>query len=183
MLIPRSFDCCGFEKSRISRRHLLKVGGMGLLGLSMPSLLQAETNRNRIPVRAKSVIFLYQFGGPSHIDMLDMKPNAPEGTRGPHKPISSKADGIIVSEHLPRLAKVMDKVTLVRSMHHTMKNHNSASYYALTGHAPPVDDIRLRDSIDLFPAYGCVVDKLVAGTAEIPTHVAFPYVIRDGSVT
>src|SRR2546423_10796753 len=77
----------------------------------------------------------------------------------------------------------MDKVTLTRSMHHTMKNHNSASYYALTGHAPPLDDIRLRDSMDLYPGYGCVVDKLAPCGAEIPTHVAYPYVIRDGSVT
>jgi len=158
---------------------------MGLLGLNMRSLLQAEEKSKaaKIPVRAKSVIFLYQFGGPSHIDMFDMKPGAPEGIRGPHKPISSSADGIIVSERLPRLAKVMDKVTLVRSMHHTMKNHNSASYYALTGHAPPVDDIRLRDSLELFPAYGSVVDRLAPISGEMPTSVAFPYVIRDGSVT
>src|SRR4051812_1296306 len=179
------FACSGLRQSRISRRHLLKVGGMGLLGLTMPNLLQAEARSKgpKIKARAKSVIFLYQFGGPSHIDMFDMKPNAPEGIRGPHKPIASSADGITVSEHLPRVAKIMDKVTLIRSMHHTMKNHNSASYYALTGHAPPVDDIRLRDSLDLFPAYGSVVDKLAPITGEMPTSVAFPYVIRDGSVT
>ena len=180
----RSFCCPGFPQSRISRRHLLKVGGTGLLGLTMPSLLQAEAKKAaKIPVRAKSVIFLYQFGGPSHIDMFDMKPAAPEGIRGPHKPIASNADGITVSERLPRVAKVMNKVTLIRSMHHTMKNHNSASYYALTGHAPPVDDIRLRDSLELFPAYGSVVDKLAPNSGEMPTSVAYPYVIRDGAVT
>src|SRR5213075_580236 len=90
------------------------------------------------------------FGGPSHIDMFDMKPDAPEGIRGPHKPISSNVPGIQVSEHLPHVAKIMDKVTLIRSMHHTMKNHNSASYYALSGHEPPVDDIRLKDTLNLF---------------------------------
>ena len=90
------------------------------------------------PARAKSVIFLYQFGGPSHIDMFDMKPDAPDAIRGPHKPIPSNVPGIHVSEHLPRVAKIMDKVTLIRSMTHTMKNHNSASYYALTGHAPNI---------------------------------------------
>src|SRR5438552_661178 len=123
----KAFACCGLDGSRISRRHLLKVGGMGLLGMSMPSLLQAEgkSKAAKIPIRAKSVIFLYQFGGPSHIDMFDMKPSAPEGIRGPHKPVSSSADGITVNEHLPRAAKVMDKVTHIRSMHHTMKNHNS----------------------------------------------------------
>ena len=181
-----SFACQGFHEARFSRRHLLKVGGLGLLGLTVPGLLRAEElakKAGKIKPRAKSVIFLYQFGGPSHIDMFDMKPDAPEGIRGPHKPMASKADGIQVSERLPRVAKVMDKVTLIRSMHHTMKNHNSASYYALTGHAPPTDDIRLRDSLDLFPGYGCVVDKLAPCEAEIPTHVAYPYVIRDGSVT
>src|SRR5256885_6434515 len=151
----------------------------------MPPLPRPEAGSNaaKTPARAKWVIFLYKFGGPSHIDMFDMKPSAPEGIRGPHKPISSSADGIRVNEHLPRVAKIMDKVTLIRSMHHTMKNHNSASYYALSGHAPPLDDIRLRDSLELFPAYGSVVDALSPASGEMPTSVAFPYVIRDGSVT
>ena len=179
--------CPGFNALRMSRRHALKVGGLGLLGLNMPHLLQAEALKvagKAIKPRAKSVIFLFQYGGPSHIDMFDMKPNAPEGIRGPYKPISSKADGIQVSEKLPRTAKIMDKVTLIRSMTHTMKNHNSAGYYALTGHAPPSDDQRLRDSIDLFPGYGSVVDRLapIKG-GEMPTYVSYPHVIRDGSIT
>ena len=184
-----SFACAGFHATTFSRRHALKVGGLGLLGLTLPKLLQAESLRTasasaRAPkARAKSVIFLYQFGGPSHIDMFDMKPDAPEGVRGLHKPIATKADGITVSEHLPRLAKVMDKVTLIRSMHHQMHNHNPASYYALTGHAPPVDDITLRDSPELFPAYGSVVDDLAPGSGEMPSSVALPWVIGDGTIT
>jgi hypothetical protein len=163
------------------------VGGLGLLGLTMPRLLRAQSQPTlkapKIRPRAKSVIFLYQFGGPSHIDMFDMKPDAPDAVRGPHKPMRSNVPGIHVSEHLPRVAKVMDKVTLVRSMTHTMKNHNSASYYALSGHAPPTDDIRLKDSLELFPAYGSVVDALSPSDGEVPTSVAYPYLIRDGSVT
>jgi hypothetical protein len=184
------FACPSFHATRYSRRHMLKVGGLGMLGLSLPKLLQAEETRNSKAgtraapkARAKSVIFLYQFGGPSHIDMFDMKPDAPEAIRGPHKPISSKADGIQVSEKLPRVAKIMDKVTLVRSVHHTMKNHNSASYYALTGHEPPSDDQRLRDSLELFPAYGSIVDRLAPVSGEMPTFVAYPHVIVDGSIT
>src|SRR5213080_938428 len=180
-----SFACCGFHESRLTRRHLLKVGGLGLLGLTMPGLLRAEEwvkGKGPRP-RAQSVIFLYQFGGPSHIDIFDMKPNAPEAIRGSHKPVASKADGIAISEHLPRLAKVMDKVTLIRSMHHHMKNHNPASYYALTGHAPPVDDITLRDSPELFPAYGSVVDRLAPVSGAMPTSVALPWVIGDGTIT
>jgi hypothetical protein len=181
-----SFACAGFHSTRFSRRHALKVGGLGLLGLSLPNLLRAQalqSSRAGPKARARSVIFLYQFGGPSHIDMFDMKPDAPEGVRGLHKPVSSKADGIQISEHLPRLAKVMDKVTLIRSMHHHMHNHNPASYYALTGHAPPVDDITLRDSPELFPAYGSVVDDLAPVSGAMPTFVAMPWVIGDGTIT
>jgi hypothetical protein len=162
---------------------MLKVGGLGLLGLSLPKILQAEAKTKGPKAKAKSVIFLFQFGGPSHIDMFDMKPDAPESIRGPHKPISSNADGIQVSEKLPLVAKIMDKVTLIRSVHHTMKNHNSASYYAITGHEPPSDDQRLRDSLELFPAYGSVVDKLAPIQGEMPTFVSYPHVIADGSIT
>lgn len=179
-----SFACSNFQRA-ISRRHALKVGGLGLLGLNFPRILNAEAygTNEKLKAKAKSVIFLFQWGGPSHVDMFDMKPDAPEGIRGPHKPISSKADGIQVSEHLPKTAKIMDKVTLIRSMHHTMKNHNSAGYYALTGHAPPSDDQRLRDSLDLFPGYASIVDKLAPLKGDLPTAVSYPYVISDGSVT
>ena len=182
--------CPGFHACDLSRRALLKVGGAGLLGLTLPGLLRAEAQqtwsgggKNSITARAKSIIFLYQFGGPSHVDMFDMKPDAPDAIRGPHNPIASNANGIEISEHLPRVAKIMDKVTLIRSMTHTMKNHNSASYYALSGHAPPTDDIRLKDSIELFPAYGSVVDRLAPSRGDVPTFVSYPYLIRDGSVT
>jgi hypothetical protein len=181
--MKHSFACSSFHSTVMTRRHALKVGGMGLLGLTMPGLLRAEALVPSIKSRAKSVIFLFQWGGPSHIDMFDMKPDAPEGIRGPHRPISSKADGIQVSEHLPKTAAVMDKVTLIRSMHHTMKNHNSAGYYALSGHAPPTDDQRLRDSLDLFPSYASMVDKLAPGHGEMPTAISYPHVISDGSIT
>jgi hypothetical protein len=77
----------------------------------------------------------------------------------------------------------MDKVTLIRSVHHTMKNHNSAGYYALTGHAPPSDDQRLRDSLELYPAYGSIVDKLAPVSGDMPTFISYPHVIADGSIT
>ena len=164
-----------------NRRTLLKVGGLGMLGLTLPKLLGAVAAGKRPKIRAKSVIFLFQFGGPSHVDMFDMKPEAPSGIRGPYKPMASSADGIRVCEKMPRTAKVMDKVTLVRSVHHTMKNHNSAAYYALTGHAPPSDDQRLRDSLALYPAYGSVVDKFAPGQGDMPSFVSYPYSIADGS--
>jgi hypothetical protein len=181
--MSKSSAGCDFQATGISRRHLLKVGGMGLLGLTMPKLLEAVEKTKAVKARAKSVIFLFQYGGPSQLDMFDMKPEAPSGVRSPLKMISSKVPGMPLCENLPRVAQVMDKVTLIRSMHHTMKNHNSAGYYALTGHEPPSDDQRLRDSLELFPAYGSVVDKLAPVQEALPTFVSYPYVIADGSIT
>jgi hypothetical protein len=170
----------------LTRRAALRVGGLGLLGLTLPGLARAAdaATAAKAVARAKSVIFLFQWGGPSHLETFDMKPDAPEGIRGLHKPMASNVAGLLVNERLPRMAKVMDKVSLVRSVHHTMRNHNSAAYYALTGHAPPLDDIRLKDAPDLYPAYGSVVDRLAPlADPELPTAAAFPHVISDGSVT
>ena len=165
----------------LTRRRLLQIGGLGLFGSLLPDLLQANTSRRR--GRAKSVIFLHQFGGPSHHDTFDMKPEAPEQVRGQYRPIRSSAPGIVVCEKLPRMAQVMDKVTLVRSVRHEMRNHNSAGYYSLTGFTPPTDDQRLRDSRELFPAYGSVVDRFAPAAAGTATFVAYPHVISDGSIT
>ncbi|XZE53645.1 DUF1501 domain-containing protein [Planctomycetaceae bacterium SH139] len=182
-----SSACNNFRSLQLSRRTLLSIGGMGMLGINMPTLLRAGESRSGqddpLPVRAKRVIFLFQWGGPSHLDTFDMKPAAPAEIRGPLKPISSVIPGLPVCEHFPEMAKRMDRVTLIRSMTHTMKNHNSAGYYALTGQAPPSDDQRLRDSLDLWPAYGSVVDALAPNRGELPTFVSYPYTISDGSVT
>lgn len=173
--------------SEISRRKALQIGGMGLLGLTLPKLLRAaDANKQAaapLRPRAKSVIFLFQWGGPSHVDMFDMKPNAPDDYRSPLKPIASSCDGIQVCEQLPETAKRMHHVSLIRTLTHNMKNHNSAGYYALSGQAPPSDDQRLRDSLDLFPAFGSVVDKLAPNTNGMPTFVSYPYTIADGSIT
>jgi hypothetical protein len=174
--------CRDFGRTALSRRTLLRVGGLGLLGLSLPAVRAAESSK-RGKARANAVIFLHQWGGPSHHDTFDMKPNAPDAVRGEFKPIASKVPGLPVCERLPRVASVMDKVTVVRTLRHEMKNHNSAGYYSLTGFNPPSDDQRLRDSRDLAPAYGSVVDRLAPARHGIPTFVSYPHVIRDGSVT
>ena len=177
--------CPDFQAtSRLTRRNLLRVGAAGLAGLNLPTLLRAAEGGRGPRPRANRVIFLHQFGGPSHIDTFDMKPDAPEKIRGEFSPISSVVPGLPISEHLPRFARVLDRVAQVRSVHHNMKNHNSASYYSLTGYAPPIDDIRLRDTLELFPAYGSIVSKLrPSDDPAIPSFVAYPHVIRDGSVT
>jgi hypothetical protein len=175
--------CPDFLGTHLTRRHLLQVGGAGLFGLSLPNLLRAAERNGQRKAKAKAVIFLHQYGGPSHHDTFDMKPHAPAEIRGEYKPIPSSLPGLTVCEHLPRMARVMDKCSLIRTLTHTMKNHNSAGYYSLTGHAPPTDDQRLRDALELFPAYGSIVDKLAPARAGMPTFVAYPHVIRDGSIT
>lgn len=173
--------------SRFSRRHLIRVGAVGgIAGLSLPSLLRAaDLEASRISAApARHVIFLHQWGGPSHIDTFDMKPDAPEAIRGKFQPIASRTPGLNLTEHLPRFARVLDRFAQVRSIHHKMRNHNSAGYYSLTGHAPPVDDQRLRDTQELYPAYGSVVARLrPVDDPALPTFVSFPHTIRDGSVT
>ena len=169
--------------ARLTRRRALSIGGRGLLGLSILDLLAQRPRASATAARARSVIFLYQFGGPSHLDTFDLKPDAPDGIRSRFGMIPSAVPGLPVCEHLPRCATIMDKVTLLHGVHHTMKNHNPASYYALTGHAPPVDDIRLRETLELFPAYGSVVDRFAPNTNGLPTFVAHPHVIRDGAIT
>jgi hypothetical protein len=169
-------------RTYLNRRSMLCAGGAGMLGLSLPKLIHGAERSASIKPRAKSVIFLFQWGGPSQLDTFDMKPHAPATVRSPYRPVSSSAPGIQVCELLPNMAKRMHHVTLIRTMTHTMKNHASAGYYALSGHAPPADDQRLRDSLDLYPAYGSVVDHLAPSTNGMPTFVAYPHVIRDGSI-
>jgi hypothetical protein len=113
-----------------------------------------------------------------------MKPDAPAGIRGEFRPIATAQPGLTITEHLPQFATVLDRFAQIRSVHHRMRNHNSATYYSLTGHAPPLDDIRLRDTPELYPAYGSTVALLrPADDPAIPSFVAFPHILRDGSIT
>ncbi len=177
-------DCCASGRlalRTLTRRRLLQIGGLGMFGSVLPELLGASPGRRG--GRARSVIFLHQFGGPGHVDTFDMKPDAPEQVRGKYRAIRSNVPGTVVCEKLPRMAQVMDKVALVRSVRHEMRNHNSAGYYSLTGYAPPTDDQRLRDSRELFPTYGSIVDRFAPAGGGTPTFVAYPHVIADGSIT
>ena len=167
----------------LSRRSAIKVGGASLFaGLTMPEILAA---RRGAKSSAQAIIFLHQWGGPGQHETLDPKPDAPDTVRGWFGSRATKIPGVRVGENLPRVAAMLDKVTVIRSLAHTvpMKNHNSAGYYSLTGSPPPTDDQRLRDTIDLMPAYGSLVSKLGRANPGAPPFVALPYVIGDGSVT
>src|SRR5467141_3869451 len=123
--------------ARLSRRELLQVGAASWLGLSLPRVLRAESHSagTGLTARADACILLFLNGGPSHLDMWDMKPDAPAEIRGEFKPIATNVPGVQVSEHLPHLAKGMHHCTVVRSVHHGVNNAHAAAVYAgLTGH-------------------------------------------------
>jgi hypothetical protein len=175
-----SHACADFLTTcRLTRRNLLRAGIAGFAGLNLPTLLQAAS-RSRGPARAKHVIFLHQFGGPSHIDTFDMKPEAPSGIRGSFRPVASAVPGVRACELLPRMARVMGLLAQIRSVHHRFSNHNPAGYLSLSGHEPPNDKGIFRDSRELFPGYGAWVSRFrPADDPGVPSWVSFPYVILD----
>ncbi len=146
------------------RRDFMKIGSLGALGVNLPGVLRAAATAK--PKKDLSVILLWQSGGCGHQDTFDMKPDAPKEYRGEFNPIPSNVPGIQVCEHLPRTAKVMDKVTLLRSMKSRENNHERAINYLLTGYLPLA-------TIE-FPAMGAVVSKEFGPKNGLPPYVAVP---------
>lgn len=140
----------------LTRRHFLKIGGLGLGGLSLPQLLRAEqsapvTRGTTLP--HKAVIMIYLSGGPSHQDMFDLKMEAPQEIRGTFHPIATNVPGIEICEHMPRLAKMMDKVAIIRSLYGCPDQH--ASDLCLSGYP-----IGARGRQDNHPSLGSAVSRL-----------------------
>jgi hypothetical protein len=162
-----------------SRRTLLKIGSLGLGGLSLPNLLRQEAaaaEASGTKKRRKAVILLWLAGGPSHIDMYDLKPDAPAEFRGEFKPIGTNVSGIDISEHLPLQARIMDKLALVRSAFHTNAGHGMGSQWMLTGYQPTIE---VNDNI--FPSCGSVVSKMLGPNEPgMPAYVNLPRQIGLG---
>src|SRR4051812_47729138 len=156
----------------IRRREVLQVGAAGLIGLTLPALLRAATGP-RSKVRSSVLFFLE--GGPAHQDLWDMKPDAPIGVRSEFAPIETTAPGLLFCEHLPMLAKQAHHLTLVRSVHHTIGDHNAGAYYALTGR-PPLAGGRLitAPAPDHSPPFGSVLEKLAPSGRKLPDFVHMP---------
>ena len=171
--------CNGFEMLKGDRRTMLRVGALGGL-LSQSSLLRAEAAAPSAGRTAKSVILLFQFGGASHIDTFDPKPDAPSEIRGEFGVIDSSVPGRRICEHLPKLARLADKYALVRSVQHKSSSHNPGAYVSLTGRESLVDIVTLNASSNDFPHPGSVVDYLAPAPSGTPTSVAMPFMIADG---
>src|SRR4051812_13169950 len=146
----------------ISRRELLQIGGAGLLGLCLPKVLAAEGAAPAFTKgKAKSVIFLFLFGGPSQLETFDLKPEAPSEIRGPFRPIRSRTPDLLISEHLERLAKISDKFGVIRTMTHSFNDHSGAGHYIQTGkrwHIPI--GAGFSATADDWPSMGSVVEYL-----------------------
>jgi hypothetical protein len=145
------------SRDRMSRRQLLQIGGVAALGLGLPELLRGATRD-----ADKSCIFIVQYGGASHIDSFDPKPDAPEGVRGPYKPVPTNIPGVRVGELLPRLAGMADRYCLVRSMSHGNGGHDGGMHVCMTGHSAPQENT---------PYYGSVMAKLRPATRNVPSYV------------
>ena len=123
------------SSARISRRTALRAGALGVVGLTLADLLRLEALAapgGQHP-RAKSVILLWLWGGPSHLDTFDMKPKAPLEYRGPYAPIATSVPGIQICELLPQLARRADRYAIIRSLHSTSNDHGIAGTVGLTG--------------------------------------------------
>ncbi len=169
-------------QSMFTRRQILQLGSLGVGGLSLPSLMRADAaNKSTgITPAADACILIFLNGGPSHLDMWDMKPNAAKEIRGEFAPISSSLPGISVSEHLPRMAKQMHRGTLVRSMHHSVNNaHAAAVYCSLTGHDRGEIGGGTRPSD--YPGPGCAMTLLRPTAESILSHVTLPYITKEGA--
>ena len=164
----------------ISRRSFLRIGAFGA-GLTLADLLRAKSRaaERGEPTRQKSAIMVYLGGGPSHLDMWDLKPNAPAEIRGPFRPIATRLPGVQVCEHLPRLAGLTDRYALVRSVSHNNHNHTPMIYYTLTGRPverPEADnDVRPPQRTD-FPHLGAVLARFRPAPRGVPGYVAIPEV-------
>src|SRR5690348_686221 len=111
----------------LGRRAWLRLGGLGLVGLSLPRLLRADAASGR-SAPARSCVLFVLHGGPSQLDIWDLKPEAPAEVRGEFRPIATSVPGLRITEHLPRLARVAHRFTVVRSMTHAAIFHNTATY-------------------------------------------------------
>ena len=154
-----------------SRRSLLQVGSLGLFGMSLPKLLQAEQSQPALARKDTNFILLWTSGGLSNIDTLDMKPDAPVEYRGEFKPIASNLPGLSICEHLPLMNQQMDKVCQVRTIVHGGTQHSEATHWMLTGY-PQVPDVNGAPvGSTIYPCFGSVVSKELGWKNGLPPYV------------
>src|SRR4051812_31819918 len=172
----------------LSRRDLLRVGGSGLLGLTLGSLFRLQAAAPEKAGKAKGIILVYLQGGPSHLDLWDPKENVPDNVRSAFSTIPTRLTGVQFTEILPKLAEVNDKFTMIRSMSYTpngLFNHTAAIYQMMTGYTAdkvsPSGQLEPPSPKD-FPNYGCNIGKLKPPTEPMLPFVMMPRPLQESGV-
>ncbi len=163
-------------RAALDRRVFLAAGGLGFAGLQLPSSTAAPTPKRERP--AQSTILIWLSGGASHIDMWDLKPDAPREYRGEFHPIATSAPGVRVCEHLPNVARQAHHLALIRSLGHYGRgtgDHHAGYYYNLTGHAPDPSFRQLLNNRKPLPSDWPYIGSVVA--AKRPPHPYLPSLI------
>lgn len=150
-----------------SRRHFLRAGALGVAGVTLADLLRQQAQAGNTS-RPKSVIYIVLNGGPSHIDMWDMKPDSPKEYRGPFKPMATRLPGVQICEHMPLQAQIMDQMTLLRGVRSVENDHFLSEVYS-----------GLPRTSGKRPAFGSIVSRLAPGGSAIPTYVSLNRATTD----
>src|SRR6185437_2605443 len=179
-LLGRSVRLC----DGLSRREVLRVGGLAFTGLTWSDCLRSraaaagKTSRGSKSGgsfgKAKACILIFNYGGPSHLDMWDLKPDAPKEIRGEFKPTATRVPGIAITEHLPRLAKLANDYAIIRSVTHRDNDHAIGAYLALTGYSHPKNailGIEPPATPQDLPSLGSVTSKLRPADKAVFSYV------------
>ncbi|MCH9654004.1 MAG: DUF1501 domain-containing protein [Planctomycetes bacterium] len=171
------------RRTRLSRRELLRLSSLGAMGLSLPepSLLQAAKASHK--PTAKRCIFIFLCGGPSQLDMWDLKPEAPDSIRGPFQPIQTSAPGFQIGELLPEVAKQADKFSIIRSMNHNSASHATGIKYMLLADSGP-ETQKLKafpPQRSDHPGMGAILQSLQGSASQLPPWVTVPRPFTTGS--
>lgn len=169
--MPATRFCDGW-----TRRDCVRLGTAALFGLpfTTANLLATEKKTDR------SLIYVFLHGGLSTIDTFDLKPDAPAEFRGEFKPISTKLPGLQVCEHLPKVAKEVDKFSLIRSFAHHNSDHGPADHYMLTGYFPGAGFNGGLSPNNHKPAFGSIISKQLGARGSVPPYVALPKLHPSG---
>ena len=163
--------CSEFQQQlRVNRRGFLRAGGLGVAGLSLADLLAIEAQAGRAAKKENSVIILWMRGGPSQHETWDPKMDAPEEYRGAFGATRTNVPGIEIVDLLPKCAQIMDKWSIIRSLHHENAGHSAGDQILFTGHPPGADP-----NVNIYPSCGSIVAKQLGHlTPELPPYVVIP---------